>query len=68
MKALIAIAQPDMNSFEQTVMLRTIKRTFDRMGSVFFFSIIPCTKLKDFNKISLFIVNCIKFTALKSNF
>ena len=32
MKALIAIAQPNMNSFEQTVMLRTIKRTFDIIG------------------------------------
>lgn len=29
MKALIVIAQPDMNSFEQSVMLRTIARVFE---------------------------------------
>ena len=29
MKALIVIAQPDMNSFEQNVMLRTIARVFE---------------------------------------
>ena len=29
MRALIVIAQPDMNSFEQTTMLRTIARVFD---------------------------------------
>lgn len=29
MRALIVIAQPDMNSFEQNIMLRTISRAFD---------------------------------------
>lgn len=29
MRALIVIAQPNMNSFEQTTMLRTIARVFD---------------------------------------
>ena len=36
-------------------------RIFDKISNVFFFSIIPCAKLKEFNNKSLLAENCISF-------
>ena len=40
-------------------------KTLDKIGKVFFFSTIPCTKFKDFKNISLLIENLINYCSNK---
>ena len=59
--------EDNVNKGKDIIKLQTmsLKSTLDRIGSVFFFSTTPCTKFKDFNRISLLTTNCIIYCSSK---